>query len=379
MGTLTGVSEVSQDVLKNAMRFTIRTGGNLMTFGNAGIGKTEMAIQAAREEGFETVYLNLSVLEAPDLIGLPVIDREKMVTVYAPPSQLPLRPTTDEERASKKPIVLLVDEVDKAKPELQNPCLELFQFRGINGRPMNIQSVIATGNLPDENAFSQPVSHALTNRCLVLRVGHSFDPWITWAVEARVNPLIIGFLSKNQEFLLQPAASGDPTAYCNPSPRAWTNAGRDLDQTSSKDPIEFQQLLVAGRVGTAAAVKFRVWLDHYRHIEPLVDRLVKDGTFPKFDSNTTIDRILVTAISSVSEVVRATQAPVGEGKDKEKHQKNVDQVTKNVFAWLGTMQSEIQVGAAKSTLNMNMITQFKMTRIAEFMKVFTSLKSVMNE
>jgi len=48
---LTGIVEIPQDVYLSALQFNIRTGGNLMVFGQAGIGKTEMAQQAARMPG----------------------------------------------------------------------------------------------------------------------------------------------------------------------------------------------------------------------------------------------------------------------------------------------------------------------------------------
>ena len=85
------------------------------------------------------------------------------------------------------------------------------------------------------------------------------------------------FLSRNTNFLLKKPPEGDETAYCHPSPRAWTLAASDLDGTGPESPIEFQELLVAGRVGTGAATKFKVWLEHYRHIAPMIDALIHDG------------------------------------------------------------------------------------------------------
>jgi MoxR-like ATPase len=171
---LTNVFEIDQSTYKNVLKFNIRSGGNLVVLGMAGTGKTEMAQDSITEEGFEYVYLNLSVLEAPDLIGLPIITADKQVD-YANPRFLPRMDITP------KPMVLLVDEIDKAKPELQNPLLELFQFHSINGTKLNIQAIIATGNLPEEGAFSQPISHALTNRCKVFKLTHSFESWRDWA------------------------------------------------------------------------------------------------------------------------------------------------------------------------------------------------------
>lgn len=361
---LTNVLEVDQGDLMDLLRYTIRTGKNIMTFGPAGIGKTEMAMQASENEEFKFVYLNLSVLEAPDMVGLPMEKDGR--TVYAPPDTIPV---WDE---SQKKIVLLVDEVDKAKPELQNPMLELFQFRAMNGRRMNIHAVIATGNLPDENAHSQPVSHALTNRCMVYKVIHQFEPWHAWAVASGVNPLIIGFLSKNSELLLKPPPDGDPTAYCHPTPRAWTMAAKDLDD-SSKSGLDFQTRLVAGRVGTAAAVQFKVWLEHFRHIEPLVNELVQSGKHPHI-AEMDLTRQFVCALSAMNAVAQECRK-IPSGKERDEQKKKINKIVDNVFGWINELPTEFQIGSIKNTIVMDWVTTWELTKNPTFMKAHVAIKN----
>lgn len=368
---LTNIFEIDQSTYKSVLKFNIRSGGNLVVLGMAGTGKTEMAQDTIEEEGFEYVYLNLSVLEAPDLIGLPIITADKQVD-YANPRFLPRLDITP------KPVVLLVDEIDKAKPELQNPLLELFQFHSINGTKLNIQAIIATGNLPEEGAFSQPISHALTNRCKVFKLTHSFESWRDWAQNASINALVIGFLSKNQEYLARPPIEGNPTAYCRESPRSWTMAARDLDETSSKDSVDFQTLLVSGRVGMAAAVKFRVWLDHYRHVEPIIDRLVEKGEQPSIN-DMSIDRQLVCAIAAVNAVAQECKVVTKTPAERQKQEDRVNKVAKNVFGWVKKLPSEFQIGAVKSTLNMKMIQDFKLTKIQEVMETYLTVRKAMKD
>jgi hypothetical protein len=366
---LTGVFEIDQATYKQTLAFNIRSRGNLLILGMAGVGKTEMAQSACAEAGFDHIYLNLSVLEAPDLIGLPIITADRRVE-YATPQFMPKM--TD---GSTKPLVLVVDEIDKSKPELQNPLLELFQSHSINGTKLNIQAIIATGNLPDEGAFSQPISHALTNRCKTFRLTHNFDAWQEWAQDAQINALVIGFLSKNREYLSMPSVEGDPTAYCRPSPRSWTMGARDLDMTSSKDTVDFQTLLVAGRVGTAAAAKFRVWLDYYRHVEPIVDKLLKDGTHPSVN-DMTVDKQLVCAISAVNAVAQEARTATT-AKDKDKAVKTVQAVAQKVFGWVKTLPSEFQIGAVKSTLNMKLIQDNALTKVPEVMETYLNVRKAM--
>lgn len=365
---LTGVPELNQSDLADMMRFTIENGTNLIVFGNAGIGKTEIAMQACEQLKFTYKYLNLSVLEAPDLIGLPRIN-ELGKTAYSPPDGFPL--VTEDVNEC----VLLVDEIDKAKPELQNPMLELFQFRSVNGNKFKFRAVLATGNLPDENAHSQTVSHALTNRCQVYRVTHSFEAWQTWAVEAAVNPLVVGFLSRHTNELLQPPPDGDETAYNHPSPRAWTLAARDLNRADQRS-LDFQQFIVASRVGAPAATKFRVWLEHYRHIQPQIDALVKEGKHP--DKTMTLDRLFVCAIAGVDAIMDLTRAAPN-AKNKDDHNKKMVKTTDNVFNWLKVLPSEVCIGAVKSTLSMKAISDNGLTKIPTFMDVFAKIRKAMND
>jgi hypothetical protein len=365
---LTGVPQINQSDLSIMAKFTIKNGTNLIVFGNAGIGKTEIAMQACDELGYAFKYLNLSVLEAPDLIGLPNVNSLGKTT-YAPPDGFPLL------SENVKECVLLVDEIDKAKPELQNPMLELFQFRSINGNKFKFRAVLATGNLPDENAHSQTVSHALTNRCQVYQVTHSFEAWQTWAVEAQVNPLIVGFLSRHTNELLQPPPEGDETAYNHPSPRAWTLAARDLI-AADRESLDFQQFVIASRVGAPAATKFRVWLEHYRHIQPQIDDLVKDGKHP--DKNMSLDRLFVCAIAGVDSIMDLSRT-MAQSKSKDEINKKMVTTTTNVFNWLKVLPSEVCVGAVKSTLSMKAIADNGLTKIPTFMEVFTKIRKAMND
>lgn len=365
---LTNIVEIPNDTYMDVLKFNVRNGQNIMVFGQAGIGKTEMAQQAAEAEGFGVYYLNLSVLEAPDMLGLPIITDDNSVD-YARPKFLPV------EGKVEKPVVLLVDEIDKSKPELQNPLLELFQSHTLNGTKLAIQAIIATGNLPDEGAHSQPVSHALTNRCKVYKLVSSFEPWRQWAQDSGLNAFVVGFLSKNQEFLSRPPVQGDPTAYCRPSPRAWSQAARELDFTTSKDSVDFQTLLVAGRVGSEAAAKFRVWLDHYRHLEPIINKLVEDGVHPPMDSFQ-VDKQFVCAIGATNMI---SQEARKDGKDKAKQQAEVTKIATNVFGWLKTLPTEYQIAAVKSTLSMDIIQKFNLTKIPDVMTTYVAIRKVLKD
>jgi hypothetical protein len=361
---LTNIHEIDQTTLQKLMKSTILVGGNLLALGPAGVGKTAMAEQIVQESGLRYIYLNLSVLEAPDFIGLPTIVNGRVK--YAAPDFMPV---TDMEPENTTAAVLVLDEVDKTKPELQYPLLELLLYRSINGRPLNVKACFLTGNLPDEGAFSQPLNHAVTNRCKVYKLTCRFEDWAVWAREAGVNPLILGFLDRNQELLLKPPPDGDPTAYCHPSPRAWTMAATDLNAHQHEE-VDFQSLLISGYVGHEASLLFRVWLEHYRHVAPTIDKIVEKAEYPKPDFANNIERLIVTAIGCTGRLS-------AECKKKNKDKAKIRTYTANTFNWISTLASEFQIAAVKSSLDMAVIKENEMTQIPIVMNVFKSLNNIL--
>ena len=365
---LPDIREIDQETLEDLYKFNIKTGGNILIIGPSGVGKTQMAQQVIKSLNKKEIYLNLTVKESPDLIGLPY--RDGNVTKYALPQCFPL----DGSESPKS--VLLLDELDKAAPDLQNPLLELLQFRSLDSTKLNISSSIATANLPDEHAFSKAMSHALTNRCKVYKVGCAFEPWRAWAVDSGINNLVVGFLSRNQDYLLRPAPEGDATAYNHCSPRGWTSAAYDLDKSSEEDSVGMKALLVAGHVGESAAVKFQVWLEHYRHISPQIDLLVQEGVKPNTEEMT-VDRVLVCALAAAGAVSSLCQETPQSKKAKEAHTKKLQKYVKNVFVWLNELPSEFSLAAVKNTFNSKILNDNELSdveKFPEFLPVFIKIR-----
>jgi hypothetical protein len=377
---LTGIFEINTATYENMIRFTAKSGGNLLVFGQAGIGKTEIPEQVAEQLGMDLVYWNLSTQEAPDLVGLPIISEENGAPVvkYASPQYMPIAERTP------RPVMVLIDELDKAKPDLQNPLLEVLHSRTINGRKLNIGCIVATGNLPEENAFSKPVSHALTNRCQIFQLKSDFNAWQDWAANAGLNALVVGFLSRNTDYLSRKPIEGDPTAYARCSPRSWSKAAKELDvaEENKMTDIEFQSLIVAGRVGMEAATKFRVWLDHYRHIEPLIDALVKKGEVPNLN-DMTVDRVLVLALGACSEIRKAGNLEVvhanGKKETEDERKARVQKITANIFKMIGHAKfpPEFQIAAVKSTLSVDLVQKFELTKVPDLMAAYTKVRKTL--
>lgn len=278
------------------------------------------------------------------------------------------------------PIVVLFDEVDKALTETTQTLLEFLQFGSINGRKLNIRACILTGNLPDEHAHVNQISHAISKRCKTFQLELNFNQWREWAYQNNVYDHIIQYLSSEPTMLYKKAPDGDVTAYALPSPRTWTDAAESLsffdsDSQTQKLPEEIKENLrikiVAGCVGDTAAIKFNNWYKHYRKFDPIISSLIEDGQHPN-TSHLTAQEVLIMAISATSKVYAEL---------KPKNQKRIEKVTSNVYDWINTLPPDIKMGAIRLGFGGDAKTaqKYGLSHIESFKNAARSLKSKMDE
>jgi AAA domain (dynein-related subfamily) len=268
------LQEIDQEQAQNLARFFIRANQNIFLFGRRGIGKSFIAMQAAKDCGFKLNYINLSVIERPDLAGYPDMHAEGDVISYKSPYFLPkLAPK------EKPNCVLLFDEVDKAPPEITAPLLEILQFGQVNGQPINVVSCILTGNLMSEGSHSNEISSALLDRGAKYILSFSFEKWLDWAQSNAVHDLVLGFLTSNPELA---CGELENTCYASPSPRGWTMVSDVLIKAKKMKMVDIETIfsLVSGFVGYQAGVKFRMWYEYYRKFEPHILSLIETGECP---------------------------------------------------------------------------------------------------
>ena len=265
------LQEIDQEQFFNLSKFFIQSKNNLAIFGHRGLGKTFIAIQAAKECNLKINYVNLSVIERSDLAGYPDMNSIGDIITYKSPYFLPKLKDGEEPDS-----IILFDEVDKAPQEVTAPLLEILQFKKINGQRINVVSSILTGNLLNEGANSNHVSTALLDRCAKYILSFDFNNWLTWAKANNVHELILGFLKTNEEFA---CGKINDVNYASPSPRGWTLASEALikAQELKINDIEVISQIISGFVGNEAGLRFKIWFEYYRKFEPFVKELVEDG------------------------------------------------------------------------------------------------------
>ena len=271
MGNALNLQEIDQEQALNLSKFFIRSGQNLFLFGRRGTGKTQIALQAAEKCKLKVNYINLSVIERPDLAGYPDMNADSDVITFKSPAFLPrLEPGT------KPNNIILFDEVDKAPPEVTAPLLEILQFKKVNGIPINAAACILTGNLINEGAYSNLISTALLDRGAKYILDFNFERWVDWAKANDVHDLILGFLRSHPDLA---CGKLEDSCYASPSPRAWTLASEALIKARELKIVDIESVIqiISGYVGSQAGLKFKVWYEHYRKFEPFIHSLIETG------------------------------------------------------------------------------------------------------
>jgi hypothetical protein len=169
--------------------------------GPTGIGKSEVVHAVAQRLGIGLSCLDLSLLEPPDLVGLPVTSSGR--TVYATPSALPI------EGAG----ILLLEELNRAERYVQQPALQLLTARRLHEYELpSGWSCVAAVNPEDGDYQVTPLDPALRARFLSVRVRADRKSWLTWASAAKVHPAILTVVRSHDR------------VFDDIPPRSWTYA-----------------------------------------------------------------------------------------------------------------------------------------------------------
>ncbi|MBE6333161.1 MAG: ATPase [Bacteroidales bacterium] len=226
---------------------------NIMLVGRHGIGKSEILTHYYKQRGQRVVTLFLGQMSDPgDLIGLPRISDEKnlqnAVTQFIPPYWWP----TD-----GQPIVLFLDELNRARPELLQTVMDLVLNRTLAGKRLPDGSrVIAAVNDGDEYQLTH-LDPALVSRFNVYHFCPTAQEWLQWAESVGVDSRVVRFLTLEAHWLdgIEGEKAGIDTGLeKTPDRRAWKRLSDGIKPLAdlSEDDLDW----IAGIVGAQAASRF---------------------------------------------------------------------------------------------------------------------------
>ena len=231
---------------------------NIMLSGRHGIGKSEILTAYFANKGMKVIALFLGQMSDPgDLIGLP--DKSGEITVFRPPYWFPVDGT---------PIVLFLDELNRARPEVLQTIMDLALNRKLAGRSLPEGSrVIAAVNEGEEYQLTD-LDPALVSRFNVLRFEPSVEEWLLWAKKSDVDTRVIRFIRENSAWLDKDPnmeENADTGLDKTPDRRAWK---RVSDVIKPKNKLGNNDVkLISSIIGTKATRLFISKMGQTKQIE----------------------------------------------------------------------------------------------------------------
>ena len=219
---------------------------NIMLAGRHGIGKSQILTRYFKEKGIPVKTLFLGQMSDPgDLLGLPNKDEKTGKTVFMPPYWFPV---------DGQPIVLFLDEINRARPEILQTVMDLVLNRKLAGRELPEGSrIIAAGNDGEEYQLTD-LDPALVSRFNIYTFRPTVEDWLLWATRTGLDERILNFIGANPELLDRSAdTKEDQGLDKDPDRRAWEKVARLMENIPN--PLPVHQKVVAGIIGVQAAAQ----------------------------------------------------------------------------------------------------------------------------
>ena len=221
---------------------------NIMLSGKHGIGKSQIITNFFEAKGMKVVALFLGQMSDPgDLIGLPNKDEETGKTVFMPPYWFP----TD-----GQPVVLFLDELNRARPEILQTIMDLALNRKLAGRELPAGSRIVSAVNDGEEYQLTDLDPALVSRFNIYNFRPTTGEWLLWASQAGIDKHVTEFIENNNRMLDGDGAATESSSSLEKTPdrRGWERVSDILKNTPTITGTT--KKVVAGIVGAKAAAEF---------------------------------------------------------------------------------------------------------------------------
>ena len=239
--------------LKETLELTPST-QNIMLVGKHGIGKSEILTSFFNEKGLKVVTLFLGQMADPgDIIGIPSkVEKQDAAgkatarTDFTPPYWFP---------QDGQPIVLFLDELNRARPEILQTVMDLTLNRKLAGKALPEGSHVISAVNDGEEYQLTDLDPALVSRFNIYEFKPTVEEWLNWAVGQKLDERVVNFIQDNPTWL-----DGDPNSkeYKGLDKSADRRAWKHLSDVLLKvDTIkDIHKRIIAGIVGVGAAAAF---------------------------------------------------------------------------------------------------------------------------
>ena len=225
--------------------------------GRHGVGKSCVVYQTANTMGLPVVERRASQMTEGDLVGLPVI--EGNVTTFNPPDWF--------KQACDEPVLLFLDEVDRATAEVRQGIFELTDSRKLNGHVLHPETLVFAAVNGGEHGEQYQVGEmdpAELDRWTVFDVEPTVEDWLGWA-KNNVNEIVWDFINQNHNHLEHKGDFEPNKVY--PSRRSWvrlSDALLSMNGEIKQSPVLYH--LASSFIGFEGAGAFNDFVANYKKL-----------------------------------------------------------------------------------------------------------------
>jgi len=264
---------ISFQTLNQILPILVQSKLPVLLRGRHGIGKSQVVFQLGNELGMPVIDRRCSQMTEGDLLGLPK-QSEGDVTEWCPPKWF--------KQACTEPVILFLDEVDRATLEVRQGIFELCDSRKLAGHNLHPETLVfACVNGGGDHGDQYQVGEfdpAELDRWTVFDLKPTVQDWLAWA-DGKVNGAIWDFINDNHNHLEHNDDYEPNKKY--PSRRSWQRVSDTLEKSGYSDPVKMKTLrtsgalhhIISGFVGFEASVSFCDYLDNYKKIVTVEDIL----------------------------------------------------------------------------------------------------------
>ncbi len=238
---------------------------NVMLAGAHGIGKSNILTTFYRDvKKLPLITFFLGQMSDPgDLIGLMQKDEETGRSEFLPPYWWP---------TENKPVVLFLDELNRARPEILQSVMDLTLNRTLAGKSLPKGSIVVSAINHGDQYQITDLDPALVSRFNIYEFSPTHEDWIVWANKTKIDRRVLEFIQKNPNFLdsTNEFQTGDEFLDLGiektPDRRAWERVSDLIKDVKIVDNTFVK--IIAGIVGISASVNFKKSIKEIAHLNP---------------------------------------------------------------------------------------------------------------
>jgi hypothetical protein len=233
---------------------------NIMLIGKHGIGKSQIITEFYKTKKMKVIAFFLGQMSDPgDLIGLMYQDQKTGHSEFLPPYWWP----TD-----NKPIVLFLDELNRARPEILQSVQDLTLNKTLAGKKLPKRSIVISAVNEGEEYQLTDLDPALVSRFNLYEFAPTVEDWLLWANDKGIDERVITFIQKHHQFLDPEDIEEGLNTGLNKTPdrRAWEKVSNLIKPLKEINDLHIK--IIAGIVGIKAAMNFKKSLETTFKVSP---------------------------------------------------------------------------------------------------------------